>query len=84
MKLVNIGFGNLVSRDRILAVVHPDSAPVKRVVKESSDRGYLIDASFGKKTKSVIIFDSGHIVLSSLTPDSILKRCDEEEAIEEV
>ena len=71
MKLVNIGFGNVVSSARILAVISPDSAPVKRVMQEAKERSMLIDASFGRKTKSVLIMDTDHIILSSIPPETI-------------
>ena len=67
MKLVNIGFGSLVSAGRILAVVGPDSAPIKRVVQEARDRGMLIDASYGRKTRAVLLMDTDHVILSALT-----------------
>ncbi len=67
MKLVNIGFGSLVSAGRILAVVDPDSAPIKRVVQEARDRGMLIDASYGRKTRAVLLMDTDHVILSALT-----------------
>ncbi len=68
MKLINIGFGNLVSAGRVVAVVSPDSAPVKRLVKEARERGMLIDASYGRSTRAVLIMDSDHVVLSALSP----------------
>lgn len=74
MKLLNIGFGNLVALERILSVVSPDSAPVKRLIQESKDRGMCIDASYGRKTKSVIILDTDHVVLSAIPTDTILMR----------
>lgn len=67
MKLVNIGFGSLVAAGRILAVVDPDSAPIKRVIQEARDRGMLIDASYGRKTQSVLLMDTDHVILSALT-----------------
>ena len=67
MKLVNIGFGSLVSAGRILAVVDPDSAPIKRVVQEARDRGMLIDASYGRKTRAGLLMDTDHVILSALT-----------------
>lgn len=66
MELMNIGFGNLLSRERLVAVVSPESAPVKRLVQESRERGLLIDATYGRRTASVLIMDSGHVVLSAL------------------
>ena len=71
MKLVNIGFGSLVAAGRILAVVDPDSAPIKRVVQEARDRGMLIDASFGRKTKAVILMDTDHVILSAIPSETI-------------
>ena len=74
MKLVNIGFGNMVAVDRIMAVVSPDSAPIKRMAQEARDRGILIDATFGRKTRAVLILDNDHLVLSALTPDAVTGR----------
>ena len=74
MKLVNIGFGNLVSAERVLSIVSPDSAPIKRMVQDVRERGLLIDASFGRSTRSVLIMDSGHVVLSALPPETISAR----------
>lgn len=74
MKLVNIGFGNMIAVDRVLAVVSPDSAPIKRMAQEARDRGILIDATFGRKTRSVLILDNDHLVLSALTPEAVTGR----------
>ena len=74
MQLVNIGFGSLISVDRLIAVVSPDSAPVKRLVQEARDRGMLIDATFGRKTASVFIMDSDHVVLSALSTEKMAPR----------
>ena len=74
MKLVNIGFGSLVSAGRILAVVDPDSAPIKRVVQEARDRGMLIDASYGRKTRAVLLMDTDHVILSALGPEQLSGR----------
>ena len=74
MKLLNIGFGNMVSAERLVAIVSPDSAPIKRMVQEARDRGTLIDASFGRKTRAVLIMDSDHVVLSALQPTSVAGR----------
>ena len=79
MKLINIGFGSLVSVKRILAVVEPDSAPIKRVVQEARDRGMLVDASYGRKTKSVILMDTDHVILSALTPQMLNARLENNE-----
>lgn len=80
MKLINIGFGNLVSGDKIVAVVSPDSAPIKRIVQDAKEQGILIDATYGRKTRSVIITDSDHVVLSAKNPESLGNRA----AVEEV
>ncbi|MCD7928353.1 MAG: DUF370 domain-containing protein [Oscillospiraceae bacterium] len=82
MKLVNIGFGNLISAQRLVAVVSPESAPIKRMVQEARDRGGLIDASFGRKTKAVLVMDSDHVVLSAFPPETILDRLREQESEE--
>ena len=74
MQLVNIGFGSLISVARLIAVVAPDSAPVKRLVQEARDRGMLIDATFGRKTASVFIMDSDHVVLSALSTEKMAPR----------
>ncbi len=79
MKLINIGYGNLVSAERLLAVVSPDSAPIKRIVQDSREIGMLIDATYGRKTKSVLIMDTGHTVLSALAPEAISARAETEE-----
>ena len=74
MKLINIGFGSMVAAGRVLAVVAPDSAPIKRVVAEARERGMLIDASYGHKTQAVILMDTDHVILSALTPDAVSQR----------
>ena len=74
MKLINIGFGSLVAAGRVLAIMDPDSAPIKRVVQEAKERSMLIDASYGRKTKSVILVDTDHVILSAMTPDVINAR----------
>ena len=74
MKLINIGFGNMLNADRLLAVLSPDSAPIKRIIQESKERGRLIDASHGRRTRAVIIMDSDHVVLSYLQPETIASR----------
>ena len=77
MKLIAIGFGNYVSAQRIVAVVSQDSAPVRRIIQDTKERGSLVDASFGRKTQSVLIMDSGHVILSALPPDKINARLEE-------
>ncbi|MGN0692843.1 MAG: DUF370 domain-containing protein [Oscillospiraceae bacterium] len=74
MKLINIGFGNAVNADRVVAIVSPESAPIKRIIQEARDKGMLIDASYGRKTRSVIVADSGHVVLSAVAPASVAGR----------
>ena len=83
MKLINIGFGNSVSARRIVAIVSPESAPIKRLGQEAREGGVLIDASFGRKTKSVLVMDSGHVIWSALDPEVLLARCSGQEAEEE-
>ena len=68
MKLLNIGFGNMVSGDRIIAIVSPDSAPIKRIIQDAKEQGMLIDATYGRRTKSVVVMDSDHVVLSAKNP----------------
>ena len=79
MQLINIGFGNLFSAQRVLSVVSPDSAPVKRLVQEARDRGMLIDASFGRATRAVLVMDTDHVILSALEPKTIAARVNQEE-----
>ena len=76
MKLINIGFGSMIAANRLLAVVAPDSAPIKRVIQEARDRGMLIDASYGRKTKAVILMDTDHVILSAISPETIRLRWD--------
>ena len=79
MKLINIGFGSMIAAGRTLAIVDPDSAPIKRVVQEARDRGMLIDASYGRKTKAVILMDTDHVILSALTPEILSARWQDKE-----
>ena len=79
MKLINIGFGNMISSERLLSIVSPDSAPIKRLVQEAKERAMLIDASFGRKTRAVIVMDTDHVVLSAITPEAIAKRMADKE-----
>ena len=74
MKLINIGFGSMVAASRVLSMLAPDSAPIKRIVQEAKDRGMLIDASYGRATKTVILMDTDHVILSALTPDVLSAR----------
>ena len=82
MKLINIGFGNMISAGRQVAIVSPDSAPIKRMVQEARDRGTLIDATYGRRTRSVLIMDNDHLVLSALQPDTVASRLESREAPE--
>ena len=77
IKMINIGFGNIVSANRIIAVISPESAPVKRIISEARDKGLLIDASCGRKTKAVIVTDSDHVVLSAVQPETVAHRVNE-------
>lgn len=77
MRLINIGYGNMVSADRIITIVSPESAPIKRLVQEARDDGRAIDATYGRKTRAVIIMDSGHVILSSLITDTLASRINE-------
>lgn len=74
MKLINIGFGNMVSANRLVAIVSPESAPIKRIVQEARDKGTLIDATYGRRTRAVIITDSDHVVLSAIQPETVANR----------
>ncbi len=74
IKLVNIGFGNIVSANRIVAIVSPDSAPIKRIITEARDRGVLIDATYGRRTRAVIMTDSEHVILSAVQPETVANR----------
>ncbi len=74
MKLISIGFGNMVSAERIISVVSPDSAPIKRMIQDVREKGLLIDASFGRSTRAVIVMDSGNVVLSAVSPETIASR----------
>ena len=78
MQLVNIGFGNIVSADKIVAIVSPESAPIKRMVQEAKDNGTAIDATFGRKTRAVLIMDSDHIVLSAVQAETVADRIDKD------
>ena len=79
MQLINIGFGNIVSADRIISIVSPESAPIKRIVQEAKDSKMAIDATYGRRTRSVIIMDSGHIILSAVQPETVASRVDNDD-----
>lgn len=74
IKLINIGFGNIVSAHRVVAIVSPESAPIKRVIADARDRGQLVDATYGRRTRAVLIMDSGHIILSAIQPETVAQR----------
>ena len=74
MQLINIGFGNIVSANRVIAIVSPESAPIKRIIQEARDASILIDATYGRKTRAVIIVDSGHVILSAVQPETVANR----------
>lgn len=78
MKLINVGFGNMVCADKIVAIVGSESAPIKRIIRESEDKGMLINATYGRRTRSVIITESGHIILSSVQPETVVSRIEPE------
>jgi regulator of extracellular matrix RemA (YlzA/DUF370 family) len=73
-RLINIGFGNILAANRIVAIISPDSAPVKRIIQEARERGSLIDATYGRRTRAVVITDSGHVVLSAVQPETVAHR----------
>ena len=74
IKLINIGFGNIVSANRVISIVSPESAPIKRIIQEAREAGTLIDATYGRRTRSVIVADSGHVILSAVQPETIASR----------
>ncbi len=77
MKLINVGFGNMVSANKIVAIVSPESAPIKRIIQESRERGILIDATYGRRTRAVIITNSDHVILSALQPETVASRIED-------
>jgi len=83
VKLINIGFGNVVSANRVVAVVSPESAPIKRIIQEARDANVLVDATYGRKTRAVIIVDSGHVILSAIQPETVAGRLDDKIVISE-
>jgi len=80
IKLVNIGFGNIVSANRIVAIVSPESAPIKRIITEAREKGVLIDATYGRRTRAVVITDSEHVILSAVQPETVAHRLTSKEA----
>ena len=83
MKLINVGFGNIVSGDRVVAIVSPESAPIKRIIQEAKDKGTLIDATYGRRTRAVIVMDSDHVILSAVQPETVAGRLDDIDEDEE-
>ena len=83
MQLVNIGFGNIIAANKIVAIVSPDSAPIKRMVQDAKDAGTAIDATCGRRTRAVIIMDSGHVILSAVQPETVAGRLDKDDIVEE-
>ncbi len=81
MKLINIGFGNMVSASRLIAIVSPESAPIKRIIQEARDRGMLIDATYGRRTRAVIVMDSDHVILSAVQPETVAGRLEDESEV---
>ncbi|SDY92772.1 extracellular matrix/biofilm regulator RemA [Tindallia californiensis] len=79
IKLINIGFGNIVSANRIIAIVSPESAPIKRIIQEARDQGSLIDATYGRRTRAVIVTDSDHVILSAVQPETVAHRLHDKE-----
>lgn len=85
MQLINVGFGNIVSAERIISIVSPESAPIKRMIQEAKEKGTAVDATYGRRTRAVIIMDSGHIILSAVQPETVAGRLDKkEEDVEEM
>jgi len=80
IKLINIGFGNIVSANRIISIVSPESAPIKRIIQEARDTGMLIDATYGRRTRAVIICDSSHVILSAVQPETVANRLSTKES----
>ena len=83
MKLINIGFGNMVSAGRIITIVSPESAPIKRIIQDARDSSVLIDATYGRRTRAVIVMDSGHVILSAIQPETVANRFVQNDDIDE-
>lgn len=83
MKLINIGFGNMVSANRLVAIVSPESAPIKRIIQDAKERGALVDATYGRRTRAVLITDSDHVILSAVQPETVANRLSVEDEDEE-
>lgn len=83
MKLINIGFGNMINAGRLITLVSPESAPIKRIIQDAKEKGSLIDATYGRRTRAVIIMDSGHVILSAVQPETVAGRLNDEEETED-
>lgn len=83
MKLINIGFGNMINAGRLITIVSPESAPIKRIIQEAKEKGLLIDATYGRRTRAVIIMDSDHVILSAVQPETVAGRLSDEEESED-
>lgn len=83
MKLINIGFGNMVSAGRLIAIVSPESAPIKRIIQDAREKGMLIDATYGRRTRAVIVTDSDHVILSAIQPETVANRIDEGDEVDD-
>ena len=82
IKLINIGFGNIVAANRIISIISPESAPIKRIIQEAREKGMLIDATYGRRTRAVVVMDSGHVVLSSIQPETVANRLYDDEELD--
>lgn len=83
MKLINIGFGNMVAAGRLVAIVSPESAPIKRIIQDAKERGTLIDATYGRRTRAVLVMDSDHVILSSVQPETVAGRMTDDQEVDE-
>ena len=83
MKLINIGFGNMISASRLITIVSPESAPIKRIIQDAKDKGMLIDATYGRRTRAVIIMDSDHVIVSAVQPETVAGRLDNDDEVDD-
>ncbi len=83
MKLINIGFGNMVAAGRLVAIVSPESAPIKRIIQDAKERGTLIDATYGRRTRAVLVMDSDHVILSSVQPETVAGRMSDDTEVDD-
>ena len=82
MKLISIGFGNMIAADRLIAIVGPESAPIKRIIQDAKERGTLIDATYGRRTRAVLVMDSDHVILSAVQPETVANRMVDDQEVE--